>query len=89
MAVQEHDARLGSRRAWWPCSVTSQPTAMSNSSKPSNTQPVWQRLGVNSRCSAGPLDKVDAASFRQSLQLAQPAISEADRRAGQELPGRP
>jgi hypothetical protein len=40
-------------------------------------------------CSAGPLDQIDAASFRQSLQLAQAAISEADRRARQELPGRP
>ena len=39
--------------------------------------------------SAGRLDQVDAAPFRQSLQLAQAAISEADRRARQELPGRP
>ena len=35
------------------------------------------------------LGQVDAAPFRQSLQLAQAAISEADRRARQELSGRP
>jgi hypothetical protein len=35
------------------------------------------------------LDQVDAASFRQSFQLAQAAIGESDRRARQELPGRP
>ena len=40
-------------------------------------------------CSAGRLDQVHAAPFRQSLELAQTAINEADRRARQELPGRP